>query len=67
MADGKNHKVKCQKQEVTDCNITMMVVEVCGGGIHRNMKAQGVHKKNLVSEEGKRLNIVGLTGNTMNN
>lgn len=39
LADGENNKVKCQKQEVTDYNLTKMVVfRVCGGGINRNMK-----------------------------
>lgn len=49
MADAENN-VKCQKREVTDCNL-MMVSRMCGGGI--NMKAQGgrwQRKKNVVSD-----------------
>lgn len=39
MVAAKNNKVKCQKQEVTESNLTMMVVlKMCGGGI-KNIKA----------------------------
>ncbi len=36
LTDAENNKVKCQRQEVTDCKVMATVVlRMCGGGIKR--------------------------------